>query len=89
MMDKKEIEIKVNEIVDSILEDYAVQKDKEDCDLDLIGMDSMKFISIIVELETFFKIEFSDEYLVIENMNTVHKITDSVYLLLTNASSQK
>lgn len=89
MTDKKSIEIKVNEIVNSTIEDFAAQEDKENCDLSLIGMDSMKFISVIVKLEELFKIEFPDEYLVIENMNTVHKFVDSVYSLITNATSEK
>lgn len=87
MTDKKIIEEKVTKIIESIIDDFVVQQDTKNCDLSLIGMDSLKFISIIVELEKEFEIEYPDEYLVMANMNTVHKIIEGVYSLLTNNSN--
>jgi acyl carrier protein len=89
MTDKRIIEIKVKEIIDTTIEDFTIQEDKENCDLSLIGMDSLKFITVIVALEEYFKIEFPDEYLIIGNMNTVCKIAESVYSLTTNATTEK
>jgi Phosphopantetheine attachment site. len=89
MIDKKSIENKVMEIITSTIEDFSIQENNENCDLTLIGMDSMKFISIIVKLEEVFEIEFPDEYLVIEKMNTVYKIIDIVYSILTDETSNE
>lgn len=41
-----------------------------------LGMDSMEFIKVIVELEDAYKIEFPDEKLILSEMNTVDKIVE-------------
>lgn len=43
-------------------------------DLTQKGMDSLTFIHIIIDLEDKYEIEFPDELLLMENLNTVSKI---------------
>ena len=39
-----------------------------------LGMDSMTFVSVIIEIESKFNIIFSDDMLQIENFKTIEKI---------------
>lgn len=48
-------------------------KDKRVNLLDL-GMDSIMFVSIVVDLETEFGCDIPDDYLVYEKMNTINKM---------------
>ena len=47
-------------------------------DLQLLGMDSIAFIRIIVALEEALKIEVPDNYLLMNEMNSVNKILSVV-----------
>lgn len=76
-MDK--LRLKILEIVYSSMEDKWAQdgepqKLESDTDLLKAGMDSIKFIYIVVALEEAFEIEIPDEYLLAAEMNTVEKI---------------
>ncbi|GBF75586.1 hypothetical protein PA598K_04004 [Paenibacillus sp. 598K] len=46
--------------------------------LGAIGLDSMKSVQLIVELEELFNISFDDEELMFENFSTIQKITTMV-----------
>lgn len=43
-------------------------------DLGTMGLDSIKSIRLVVELEALFDVEFGDEELLFENFSTLHKI---------------
>ena len=45
-----------------------------DEELNLYGLDSLKFIKLIIEIEEVFRIEIEDEMFIFENFNTVNKI---------------
>ncbi|MFD1887705.1 acyl carrier protein [Paenibacillus wenxiniae] len=47
-------------------------------DLLKYGLDSLATIKLILQLETEFKIEFTDEELLTENFNTIAKIIDRI-----------
>jgi len=71
------------EVVDTIKEKLAliVESDEnidEHIDLFNVGLDSIKTIRLVVELETVFDITIEDDDLVIENFSTLSKITDMV-----------
>lgn len=55
-----------------------MSKNQVDDDLSQLGMDSLKFISIVVTLEENFDIEVPDEYLLMTEMNTVRKMVKIV-----------
>lgn len=52
----------------------------QDIDLNLqdIGMDSVSFVSVVVQLEDYFSVQFSDEQLVITKMNSVRCICRAI-----------
>jgi len=50
-------------------------------------IDSISFITAIVDIEQEFDVEFPDEYLLIETMSSFEKIYDIVELLVTNKSN--
>lgn len=72
---------KIGTIIASIVEKIDINKLDYDDDLQQMGMDSIAFIRVIVTLEDEFQIEFPDDYLLIENMNTLNKIIDNVMML--------
>lgn len=72
---------KIAAIVASIVEQIDIHTLDYDDDLQQMGMDSISFIRVIVNLEDEFEIEFPDDYLLIDNMNTLNKIVDNVMML--------
>ena len=71
------IQEKILEIINDTIEN-GVSENQVDDDLLQLGMDSLKFISIVVTLEENFDIEVSDEYLLMTEMNTVRKMVKIV-----------
>ncbi len=70
---------KVNEvlnIVNEIIEGANVDESMISQDLQQLGMDSIAFVKIIIEIEDNYDIEVPDKYLKISDMNTVEKIAD-------------
>ena len=57
-----------------------------DSDGTIVDLDSFKFISLIITLEDEFDIEFPDEYLNAENMETVDSICDILSHILLEFS---
>lgn len=51
-------------------------------DLCTIGLDSLKLIRLIVQIEDFYNVDLPDEYLFIENMDTLEKIVHTVNLII-------
>lgn len=77
-------EDKENDIVNNvkIIEDVIeINNTQLDDDLIELGVDSITFIRIIVELEELFKIEIPDEKLLITEMGTIRKIVEVVAML--------
>lgn len=73
-----------NDIVNNvkIIEDVIeINNTQLDDDLIELGVDSITFIRIIVELEELFKIEIPDEKLLITEMGTIRKIVEVVAML--------
>ena len=73
MNNMENIQEKILEIINDTIEN-GVSKNQVDDDLSQLGMDSLKFISIVVTLEENFDIEVPDEYLLMTEMNTVRKM---------------
>ena len=49
-----------------------------------LGIDSIEYVRIIVELEDYYECEFPDEKLFIREINTVEKIVNILGVLLNN-----
>ena len=71
-------EIKIREIVNSVINTLEFESYTIDEDLQSIGMDSILFIKIVVEIEKKFNIEFPDEKLLIIQSNTIKKLCEIV-----------
>lgn len=71
------IQEKILEIINDTIEN-PVSENQVDEDLSLLGMDSLKFISIVVTLEENFDMEVPDEYLLMTELNTVRKLVKVV-----------
>lgn len=67
------------EIVNSV-QDMEVTVDQCDDDLLELGLDSIKFIQIIVSLEETFECEIPDEKLLLTEMNSVNKMLEVLQL---------
>lgn len=70
---------KVLEIVNSA-QDMEVTVEQCDDDLLELGLDSIKFIQIIVSLEEAFECEIPDEKLLFTEMNSVNKMLEVLQL---------
>lgn len=70
---------KILEIVNSV-QDKEVTVDQCDDDLLELGLDSIKFIQIIVSLEEAFECEIPDEKLLLTKMNSVNKMLEVLQL---------
>lgn len=69
----------VLEFVNSI-QDLEVSEDQCDDNLLELGVDSIKFIQIIVSLEETFECEIPDEKLLFTEMNSVNKMLEVIQL---------
>lgn len=94
-MDKNEIKSKLIEMLATLFPDCEIDKDVlEYTDLiDDLGMDSVTFISIIVEIEDIFGITVPDDMLLMENFRNVDLITqvieDANVAALNNKAKQE
>ncbi len=67
------------EIVQRVL-NLTIMDEKTDLDMDLknMGLDSLKFVRIVVEVEDRFGIEFPDDKLDLSQTDTVRKLCEIV-----------
>ena len=77
-------------LVSELFQDKGIDSDLiEYVDLiDDLGMDSMLFLSVIIELETTFGIIIPDDLLLMDNFSTIEKIC-SLVLQLIIAKTEK
>ena len=81
-----DIKEKIIEIMSGLFSDSGVDTDiLEYVDLiDNLGMDSIAFITLIVEIETTFNISVPDEFVLIENFKTFDSIYELISSLILN-----
>ena len=77
----------VNKCINSKEDEDMIEIDNTQLDDDLVelGVDSITFIRIVVELEELFEIEIPDEKLLITEMGTILKIVEVVAVLRDTA----
>ena len=83
-MTKQEIDEKIVQIVAKIIEFEVINKDdirKVDLIVDC-GMDSMTFISLVVELEDIFSISIPADMLLMENFRKINDICSVIEKLI-------
>jgi acyl carrier protein len=83
----KDIEARIIQLVNSTIETELNSENMED-DLGQAGMDSIKFISIVVALEEAFEIEYPDECLLITQSNTLTKLVSIVSCALEKKDTE-
>lgn len=69
---------KIIEIVNLCIEDNKITIEQCDEELSDLGVDSIKFINIVIILEEEFECEIPDSKLVLSEMGTVNKIYDLI-----------
>ena len=75
-MSRDEISKKIYEIMKEV---FGEEKNIQGLDEDLLApLDSIEFVSLIVEIETEFLIEIDDQDYELEKMSTVNKIAELV-----------
>lgn len=75
---------KILEIVNSV-QDMEVTVDQCDDNLLELGLDSIKFIQIIVSLEEAFECEIPDEKLLLTEMNSVNKMLEVLQIAVSES----
>ena len=89
-MENDNIKSKVIEMISNLFPNSGIDSDVlEYVDLiDDLGMDSMLFLSVVIELETAFDIIIPDDLLLMGNFSTIDKIC-SLVLQLIIAKTEK
>ncbi len=64
------------DIINNAIDGDAIDLEQLNDDLSELGMDSIKFIQIIVEIEETFECEIPDSKLLISELNTIQKLFD-------------
>ena len=83
----KKTSMQIARIVENYLDEMILNSSDYDKELMNLGIDSMAFIHIVVEIEEYFGIEIPDEYLVMNEMSTVNKIVSVIMKLIVDISS--
>lgn len=83
-MEKSEIKTKILEILNHLFQNSGVDTEViEYVDfIDDLGMDSIGFISLIVELETEFNIQIPDEWLLVDKFREYSSVFSAVEELI-------
>lgn len=90
MMRKSEIKVKILEIMSILFQNSGVDTDVlEYVDLiDDLGMDSVDFISLIIELEAEFDIQIPDDWLLIDKFRECSSILSAVEELIVQKETE-
>lgn len=78
---------KVLSIINSNIENIDLSYEQVEADLTELGMDSISFIRIIVDVEENFECEIPDSKLLITELNSVKKIYEELQLLYYETES--
>lgn len=81
---EKNIKSKLNDIVLKLL-DFTIIDENVIDDMDLFsdgGMDSLTFITLVIEIEDSFDITIPDDFLDMNNFRTINKICDIILEIL-------
>ncbi len=76
---------RVRELLTQVLEREIDEAVKEKEDLQLLGLDSLNCMSLIIELEMYFKIEIPQEKLGLSSVRSIHDICSLIELCLNSA----
>lgn len=85
--DTAKIKERIIDILDKLFSDVGIDKDiLEYVDLiDDLNMDSIGFVSLIIELETEFGIQFPDEWMIQDKFHNCAQITNAILYFLKNS----
>lgn len=89
-MDTVEIKNKIINVLNELFSEAGVDKDiLEYVDLvDDLGMDSINFVSIIIELETLFDVQIPDDWILIERFRSYSLIYSAIVKLLIQKETE-
>ncbi len=89
-MDTVEIKNKIINVLNELFSEAGVDKDiLEYVDLvDDLGMDSINFVSIIIELETLFDVQIPDDWMLIERFRSYSLIYSAIVKLLIQKETE-
>ena len=78
----------VKEKIKVVLENNGITSGANDADIDVAAVDSIAFISFVVDIENTFEIVFPDELLTFAILQSLDGLADIVYGLLTENDDQ-
>lgn len=67
---------RIIQLINKSLKEVSVTENMENIDLGAIGLDSLTFVQLIVNIEDEFNCKIPDSKLILSQMNTVNKIFD-------------
>ena len=90
-MEHKQIKEKILDLLSGLFADSEIDRSVlEYVDLvDDLGMDSINFISLIVELESTFQIKIPDEWMLVQKFQTYSLIENVVEVLISAEEAEE
>ncbi len=88
-MTRAELEQKIGEIIQRHIKEPSLPVTEKNNLLDDLGLDSLAIITIVVEIEESFAIEFKDDQLRLENISSRSSLTKIVQELLAENEQEK
>lgn len=81
MEEGESMQEQIKKMIDGLLEGYTINHNDED--LITLGLDSLKFVELILQIEEKYSIIIPDDKLNILEMNTLMKITNMAVELIS------
>lgn len=80
----KEVQKKVYDTLFKYLDDTKIEEFNDDAQLELLGLNSMSFVSFILDLEEILGFNFPDDFLTINKITTINKLYAVLYTVDRN-----
>lgn len=78
--------VNIKHIIAEIIENRGIEYTEDDT---LLNIDSLQFISMVIELEEILDITISDDYLVLDSFSSFTNIENMITDILQNSVSEK
>lgn len=78
--------VDIKHIIAKIIENRGIEYTEDDT---LLNIDSLQFISMVIELEEILDITISDDYLVLDSFSSFTNIENMITDILQNSVSEK
>lgn len=80
---KNKIKLEIIKIIENVA-GINITENMLDIDFEMIGINSLMFVQIIVDIEEYYKIELDDSFLDITQYDTLKSLIDNIAAIVLN-----